>query len=86
MRLDMKGFALASGVLWGLALFVITLVAALRGNGDHISHLSGIYIGYQVSFLGSLIGLVYGFLTGLIAGALFSLVYNGSTKPKGAGF
>jgi len=82
MQLDMKRFALASGVLWGLALFVITLVAALRGNGEHISHLGGIYIGYQVSFVGSLIGLVYGFITGLIAGALFSLVYNRSSKPR----
>ena len=85
MRLDLKGCSLATGVIWGLALFVITLAAALRGNGEHISHLAGIYIGYQVSFVGSLIGLVYGFLTGLIAGALFSLVYNGATKPKGAG-
>ncbi len=80
MRLNTKQFALASGVLWGVLIFLITLVAAMRGNGEHLTHLSGIYIGYHVSYLGSLIGLIYGFVSGLAAGALFSLVYNGTAK------
>ena len=80
MHLNVKGFALASGVLWGLALFLITLVAAGRGIGTNLSHLSAVFIGYQISFLGSLIGLLYGFLSGLIAGALFSAIYNTTLK------
>jgi hypothetical protein len=84
MHLNVKRFALASGVLWGLALFGITLVATGRGIGDHLSHLSSIFIGYQVSYLGSLIGLVYGFLTGLVGGALFAVIYNGSQKDRTA--
>lgn len=84
MHLNVKGFALASGVVCGLALFVITLVAAGRGIGTNLSHLSAIFIGYQISFLGSLIGLLYGFLSGLIAGASFSAIYNTTLKKAGS--
>jgi hypothetical protein len=82
MQLNVKGFALASGVLFGVAMFVITLVATGRGVGEHLTHLQGIYIGYQVSYVGSVIGLIYGFLTGLVAGLVFAVVYNIAAKPK----
>jgi hypothetical protein len=82
MRLNAKRFALASGVLLGLALFVITLVATGRGIGMNLSHLSALYIGYDVTYFGSVIGFVYGFLTGAIAGFLFSVIYNGSFKQS----
>jgi hypothetical protein len=78
MQLNMKQFALATGVLWGLALFVVTLAAAARGIGNNLSHISAIFIGYQVTYLGSVIGLIYGFVSGLIAGSLFAMVYNRS--------
>lgn len=80
MQLNPKRFALALGVLSGLTLFLVTLVAAWRGAGDHLAHLSIVYIGYEVSYLGSAIGLVYGFLSGAIAGFLFSVIYNGSLQ------
>lgn len=76
MNLNVEAFALASGVLWGLVLFVITLVAAGRGIGQNLSHLSAIFLGYGVTYLGSLIGLIYGFVSGLIAGWLLAVIYN----------
>ena len=81
MKLNVKRFALATGTLWGLAIFLITLVAAGRGIGqEHLSHLSAIFIGYQVTYLGSIIGLVYGFVSGAVGGWVFSLIYNGSAS------
>jgi len=82
MNLNLKGFALASGVIGGLAVFVITLVAAGRGVGQNLGHLSGIFPGYEVTYLGSLIGLAYGFVVGLIAGWLFAVIYNQFTPVK----
>ena len=82
MQLNAKRFALASGVLWGLAILIATLVAAARGLGANLSHLSAIYLGYDVSYVGSVVGLIYGFLTGAIAGFLFAVIYNGSVKPE----
>jgi hypothetical protein len=58
------------------------LVAAARGIGNNLSHLSAIFIGYQVTYVGSLIGLIYGLVSGLIAGALFAGAYNSSSGPK----
>jgi hypothetical protein len=82
MLLNVKAFALALGTFWGLALAVITLVAAGRGIGQNLSHLSVIFLGYQVTYLGSLIGLIYGFIVGSIAGGLFAVVYNRFTPTK----
>ncbi|MGO9239913.1 MAG: bacteriophage holin [Bryobacteraceae bacterium] len=80
MKLNVKAFALAAGILWGAAVFVITLSALWRGAGGHLSLLRGFYCGYQVSYLGSVIGLVYGFATGLLGGALFAWLYNRMVK------
>jgi hypothetical protein len=83
MHLNVKGFALATGVLWGLALFALTLVATGRGAGGTLGHLEGVFIGYKVNYLGSVVGLVYGFTSGLVAGALLASVYNRFAIPKG---
>jgi hypothetical protein len=80
MQLNVRRFALATGVLWGLGLFVVTLVATGRGIGDHLRHLDSIYPGYQISFLGSVVGALYAFVSGLLAGGLFSAIYNWGGK------
>jgi len=82
MALNVKGFALSSGVLLGLAILVVTLVAAARGIGSNLSHLSAIFIGYDVTYVGSVIGLIYGLVAGLIAGSVFALTYNASLGTK----
>jgi len=76
MSLNGKAMAVAAAVLWGAAVFVATLTAALRGAGEHLGHLAAVYPGYQVSYLGSLIGLGYGLVTGAVAGALLAWLYN----------
>lgn len=78
MQLNVKQFGLATGAIWGAALLVLTLVAAARGIGNNLSHISAVFVGYQISYLGSVIGLIYGFVSGLIAGSLFAMVYNAS--------
>jgi len=75
MKLNMKGFALATGIVFGLSVFLVTLLS-LWHSGVHIGILSHVYPAYTVSYLGSLIGLVYGFVSGLIAGACFAWLYN----------
>ena len=82
MHLNVKGFALASGTLGGLALALITLVAAARGIGHNLNHLSAIFPGYDVTYLGSVIGLIYAFVSGVIAGGLFASIYNRLTPTK----
>ncbi|MGD0869691.1 MAG: hypothetical protein ABSB88_09090 [Bryobacteraceae bacterium] len=85
--MNVKAFAVAAGILWGFLLFVLTLLEAARGVGHTMGVLSALYLGYSVTYLGSLVGLVYGFVSGALVGAAFCWLYNRfagtSGEPKG---
>ena len=79
MKLNVKGFALAGGILWGASLFLITWMDIL-GYGSSLNLIKTYYIGYSVTPIGSLIGAVYGFFDFGIACLLFALLYNKLSK------
>jgi hypothetical protein len=67
------------GLLFGGLIFVATNWLILKGGepvGPHLALLGQFFVGYQVTFVGSLIGLGYGFLTGFIVGYLVTTLYN----------
>ena len=74
--MNIKAFAIAAGLLWGLLLFAATLVEAARGEGHTLVLLSVFYIGYAVTYLGSMVALIYGFVSGALVGAAFCWLYN----------
>jgi len=81
--------AIVQGVAWGLvaglALFLATNVLVLKGGrvvGPHLSLLRQFFVGYEVTFVGSLIGFAYAFACGFVAGYLVSLVYNRVARRK----
>ena len=77
MRLNVKAFALTCGLLWGLGLFFITWwMIAFDGATGEATLIGKVYRGYNISPLGSLIGLVWALLDGLIGGAIFAWLYN----------
>lgn len=83
MKLDTKAFGLACGILWGLAVLVMTLWVLWRGGGHTLVLLDQFYFGYSISYLGALIGLVWGFIDGFIGGCIFAWLYNRLVKsPK----
>jgi len=88
MKLNKNAFALALGIVWGVIVFLVTNIDLLRGgSGEHLSRLSQIYLGYRVSFLGSIIGLLWGFVTMSIAAWVAAWLYNRlseslTTAPK----
>ena len=81
-----KVLGLVFGSLMGLAVFIATNWLVIKGGhinasgeyvvGPHLQLLSQFFIGYRVSFLGSIIGFGYGFALGTLAGALFAGIYN----------
>jgi hypothetical protein len=82
-NMNVKAFAIASGLLLGVLLFLATLVEAARDEGHTLILLAVFFIGYSVSYLGSLVALVYGFISGALLGGAFAWLYNrfaGSTK------
>ena len=82
MKLNKNAFALALAIVWGMIVFLVTNIDLLRvGTGEHLSRLSQIYVGYSVSFLGSIIGLVWGFATMFVAGWAVAWLYNRLSGP-----
>jgi hypothetical protein len=81
MRLNVRAFALACGIVWGFSLFVATLwLLAFGFKGEMIRVLDHFYWGYSFSVVGAFVGLFWGFIDGLIFGALFAWLYNRLAK------
>ena len=79
--LHAKNFGLACAILWGVSVFVLGMFAKHMGWGTEMVMLLGsFYKGYDMTFLGSVIGGVWGFVEGLVGGYIFACLYNSLTK------
>ena len=79
LRLNATVQGLVSGTVAGFAIFIATNWLVLKGGyvvGPHLSLLSQFFIGYRVTFFGSLIGFAYAFVAGFIGGYLIARMYN----------
>ena len=86
LRLNSKILGMVLGLLFGFAIFIATNWLILKGGhitpsgeyvvGPHLQLLSQFFIGYKVSFLGSIIGFFYGFALGTLCGAAIGWIYN----------
>jgi hypothetical protein len=79
LRLNATIQGVVVGVVAGLGIFIATNWLVLKGGevvGPHLSLLSQFFIGYRVTFLGSLIGFAYGFGAGYLTGYLVARMYN----------
>lgn len=86
LRMNTKFLALALGLIMGFVVFIATNWLLIKGGhispsgeyvvGPHLQLLSQFFIGYKVSFLGSIVGFFYGFALGTLAGSAIGLIYN----------
>jgi hypothetical protein len=79
LLLNAKVVGLVLGILFALGIFVATNWLVIKGGervGPHLQLLSQYFIGYKVTFIGSLIGAAYGFALGTLCGALIGWIYN----------
>jgi hypothetical protein len=95
LRLNAKIWGLVCGTLLGSAIFIATNWLVIKGGhidavtgeyvvGPHLELLSQFFIGYRVSFLGSIIGFLWGFALGTLGGALIGLIYNRIVDLRGS--
>ena len=85
LRLDAKILAIVLGVLFALAIFASTNWLVMKGGdrvGPHLELLSQYFIGYTVTFPGSLIGAAYGFALGALGGGLIGWIYNAVARMR----
>jgi hypothetical protein len=77
MKLNIRAFALACSLIWGLGLFLITWwIIAFEGAAGDPTLIGRVYRGYTVTPFGSFIGLIWGLVDGLIGGAILAWLYN----------
>ena len=86
LKLNTRIFGLILGILMGSLIFIATNWLLIKGGhitpsgeyvvGPHLQLLSQFFIGYKVSFFGSIIGFFYGFALGTLCGALIGWIYN----------
>ena len=79
LRLNAKIHGLVAGLVTGLVIFVVTNWLVLKGGevvGPHLALLGQFFIGYRVTFGGSLIGAAYGFICGFGVGYFVASMYN----------
>lgn len=83
MKLNVKSFALTCAILWGLGvLFGTWWIIILDGSTYDPTIVGKVYRGFNLSFTGSIIGLIWGFFDGLIGGAIFAWLYNIMSKNQ----
>ena len=78
-RLDRTALGLAVGTLFGLAVFLATLILLIKGGeviGANLALLAQFFYGYTVTITGAFVGLVYGFVVGFVVGWLIALLRN----------
>ncbi|MGH7893875.1 MAG: hypothetical protein ACREQL_04355 [Candidatus Binatia bacterium] len=78
-RLEAGVQGVVVGLMVGLAVFLATNWLVLRGGpvvGPHLALLSQFFLGYEVSFVGSLVGFAWGAAYGFVAGYAVSVLYN----------
>ena len=77
MKLNVMAFALAFAIFWGLAVLLVTWwIILFEGPTGEVTVLGHIYRGYNISMVGSLIGLAWAFVDALVCGAIFAWLYN----------
>jgi hypothetical protein len=80
MGLNVKAFALAAAIIWGLAMLAVGLanMAWPEYGGSFLRVVASIYPGHvhDGSLYQVVIGSLYGAVDALIGGAIFAWIYN----------
>lgn len=81
-KLDVKSFALAWGVSFGLYGLFLGWAAMFGWGTGIVDAVSSLYIGFAPTFVGGIIGGVWAFFDGAIGGLIIALAYNAFAKNK----
>ena len=77
MKLNIKAFAIAVALVWGIGIFIMTWwIIAFEGASTETTFIGQLYRGYTITPVGSFIGLAWAIVDGAIGGAIFAWVYN----------
>jgi len=77
VKLDVKAFGFALGVVWGGLMFILGMTDMLYFWGNTWGRMmSMIYVGYKPTVIGVIVGGLWGFAYASLLGFTVALVYN----------
>jgi hypothetical protein len=77
MKLNIKAFGLAAGLVWGFNWFALTWWMMLfDGISYEMTIIGRMYRGFTVSPVGSIYAFLWGFFDGLLVGVMVAWIYN----------
>ena len=76
-KLSAKGMGFSLGLLWAVAMFATGMIASITNWGhSFIAVMSSLYVGFEPTLMGSLIGAVWAFVDWFIGGWIIAWLYN----------
>lgn len=78
-KVDSLALGVALGTVFAVGIFLVTNLLILKGGekiGPNLALLGQFFPGYNVTFGGSLLGLLYGFVSGFALGWLIAVIRN----------
>lgn len=81
-RLNVKALAVALGTSWALCILFAGWAAIFGWSLQFVEVMASVYLGYDASFMGAIIGAFWGFVDGAIAGVIIAFVYNMIAKGE----
>jgi len=79
-KLQPLALGIAIGVLWALYVGSVGITAMFGWGAALVMPLASLYIGYDASIIGAIIGAVWAFVDGFVAGVVIAWVYNAVAK------
>ena len=81
LRLNATVQGVVTGIVAGLGIFIATnwlILTSEEGDvvGPHLALLGQFFVGYKVTFVGSLMGFAYAFFVGFVVGYCVTAMYN----------
>jgi hypothetical protein len=78
-RIKTDALALVCALMGGVGMFVATAWLVIKDGpqaGEHLKLLSNYFVGYSVTWWGSIVALFYGALIGWVVGWAVGTIYN----------
>jgi hypothetical protein len=81
-RINVKALGLAFGFTWAGGIFVLGFAASFDYGIDLVNFIAKLYIGYEPTLTGSLIGALWAFTDAFLGGAAVAWLYNKFSEIK----
>ncbi len=79
-KINISALGLALGAAWAFLVFTIGITSIFGWGTIIVEVLSSLYIGYNASLLGAIIGALWAFTDGFVGGVITAWVYNKFAK------